>query len=50
MLNPDFGSKGGAGLGLLQLVRRGARLVDVNVCAMDSGDYVCHSTIEANIK
>lgn len=49
MLNPAFGKKGGAGLGLLQLVRRGARLVDVRVTANDCGDYICHSTIEANL-
>ena len=49
MLNPEFGKKGGAGLGLLQLVRRGAKLVDVRVTANDTGDYICHSTIEANL-
>ena len=49
LLNPEFGDKGGAGLGLLQLVRRGAKLVDVRVTANDQGDYICHSTIEANL-
>jgi len=49
MLNPEFGKKGGAGLGLLQLARKGAKLVDVRVTANDMGDYICHSTIEANL-
>lgn len=49
MLNPEFGQGGGAGLGLLQLVKKGAKLVEVKVSASDSGEFICKSTIEAQL-
>lgn len=50
MLNPGFGKRGGAGLGWLQIVRKGARVLDVQVDETDFGDYVCHSAVEAPIQ
>jgi hypothetical protein len=50
ILNPDFGVKGGAGLGLMQLVRKGARIKAVNIQPTISGDFICHSSIQASIK
>jgi hypothetical protein len=50
MLNPDFGMKGGAGLGLMQLVRKGARIVDVSANPSETGEFICHSSIQASIK
>lgn len=49
MLNPDFGVKGGAGLGLMQLVRKGARIKEVNIEPTPSGDFICHSSIQASL-
>lgn len=43
--NAEFTHKGGAGLGLLQMLRKGAISLDVNVHPSDSGDYVCYSRI-----
>jgi hypothetical protein len=50
MLNLDFGSKGGAGLGLMQLVRKGARITQVNIEPTSTGEYICHSSIQASLK
>jgi hypothetical protein len=50
ILNPDFGPKGGAGLGLMQLVRKGARITKINIEPTITGEYICHSSIQASLK
>lgn len=48
--DPNFGKKGGAGLGLLQMIRKGALSVDVVIRPSDSGnEYVCVSRIQTSI-
>lgn len=50
ILDPHFGKKGGAGLGLLQILRKGALTVDVDVRDSGSGEYVCTSKIITSIR
>jgi hypothetical protein len=44
--DPSFTKKGGAGLGLLQMLRKGAISIDINVEPAIDGDYVCISKIQ----
>ncbi|MBL0314628.1 MAG: hypothetical protein IPP69_02190 [Flavobacteriales bacterium] len=50
MLEPQFGKKGGAGLGLLQMLRKGAVRIDVDVNKSTEGEYVCVCKIVTPIK
>ncbi|MBX7050809.1 MAG: hypothetical protein K1X54_02120 [Flavobacteriales bacterium] len=50
MLEPHFGKKGGAGLGLLQMLRKGAVSIDVHVDVSALGEYVCICKIVTPIK
>jgi hypothetical protein len=50
MLEPQFGKKGGAGLGLLQMLRKGAVTIDVDVNISTEGEYVCVCKIVTPIK
>jgi hypothetical protein len=50
MLEPHYGKKGGAGLGLLQMLRKGAITIDVDVKITGSGEYVCVCKIVTPIK
>lgn len=45
-----FGKKGGAGLGLLQMLRKGALSVDVSITPSGDGEYVCNSRIQTQLK
>lgn len=50
MLEPQFGKKGGAGLGLLQMLRKGAVTIDVDINISTEGEYVCVCKIVTPIK
>lgn len=43
--NVTFGEKGGAGLGLLQILRKGALSIDVQIRPKSADTYVCISRI-----
>lgn len=49
LMNPEFGEKGGAGLGMLQIARKGVENLDVNISACGDDNYVCKSYIRTNI-
>jgi hypothetical protein len=46
MLNPEFNAKGGAGLGILQIAKKGATSFEVDVHQLLNGAFVCTSTVE----
>lgn len=41
----QFGAKGGAGLGLIQMLRKGALNLDIKVNQISCGSYVCSSKL-----
>lgn len=46
LLNPEFNARGGAGLGILQIAKKGARSFEVELQKMLNGAYICTSTVE----
>lgn len=50
MLNPAFGHKGGAGLGILQIGRKGIDRFDVNVTRIDDQNWLCITVVEKKLK
>ncbi len=46
LLNPEFNARGGAGLGILQIAKKGATSFEVDVHKMINGAYACTSTVE----
>ncbi len=46
LMNPEFNAKGGAGLGILQIAKKGAKNFDVAVLKMLDGAYLCTSKVE----
>lgn len=50
LMNPEFGEHGGAGLGLLQIVKKGAKTYNVSLERDSNGrDYICTSTVYASL-
>lgn len=45
-----FGEKGGAGLGLLQILRKGALSIDVSIRQQDNNTFVCVSRIQTPLQ
>ncbi|MFM9984509.1 MAG: DUF6272 family protein [Flavobacteriales bacterium] len=50
LMNPEFTPRGGAGLGLLQIAKKGAKNYDVSLQKGSNGqDYICTSTVYATL-
>jgi|JI9StandDraft_1071089.scaffolds.fasta_scaffold14812_2 hypothetical protein len=50
IIDTSFGAKGGAGLGLLQMLRKGALSIEVNILQVESSEnFVCNSRIQTSI-
>ncbi len=45
LMNSDFNSSGGAGLGLLQIMKNGAKNLRINVEEMKDGAWMCVSSV-----
>ena len=46
----QFGAKGGAGLGLIQMLRKGALKLDIKVNQVSCGSYECSSKLTTQIE
>jgi hypothetical protein len=47
MLNGEFGDKGGAGLGMIQIIRKGVRSLEVVIVRRGEDHYICETFIDA---
>lgn len=47
--NDQFGEKGGAGLGFLQIARRPGHVIDAWIAPMDEGGFRCFSEVNAKL-
>ncbi len=45
LMNQDFNESGGAGLGLLQIMKNGASNLRINVQEMNNGSWMCVSSV-----
>ncbi len=50
LLDPSFGEKGGAGLGMLQIARKVGRSINARIQPDDNGDYVCTSQVTTTLR
>lgn len=50
MLNPDFGDKGGAGLGMLQIARKGGRQITADIQPTNNDLFRCTSQVTTSLK
>ncbi|MFN0032246.1 MAG: DUF6272 family protein [Flavobacteriales bacterium] len=46
LVNPEFNAKGGAGLGILQIAKKGATNIEVELHRLLNGSYMCTSIVE----
>ncbi|MCC6600173.1 MAG: hypothetical protein IT223_05815 [Crocinitomicaceae bacterium] len=49
LMDPEFGEKGGAGLGMLQIARKGVDNIDVNISPFDEENYACNSYVRISL-
>jgi hypothetical protein len=50
MMNPEFGEKGGAGLGILQIVKKGGKNYEVELEPTDNhNEYLCKSHVKTSL-
>lgn len=50
LLDPGFGEKGGAGLGMLQIARRMGRCIDAQVATDATGEFICTSQVTTTLR
>jgi hypothetical protein len=50
LLDPAFGDKGGAGLGMLQIARKVGQAINAQITPAPDGDYVCTSQVTTNLR
>jgi len=50
MMNPEFGEHGGAGLGILQIMKKGGKHYEVEVLPTDdTNEYICRSHVKTSL-
>jgi hypothetical protein len=50
MMNPEFGENGGAGLGILQIIKKGGKDYEVEVLPTDvSNEFICRSHVKTSL-